>query len=121
LPKLKGKSQPFTPPVSAASLAAALPRSPRRARRHSSESIAQRGGVGAGNGEQIYVGVAIFILFWRTDRWTGVAAVEGRRRRDGTDWLFSGVTEGHSRSEQNKEDYEQARDFHLVSPCRSGG
>jgi hypothetical protein len=31
------------------------------------------------------------------------------------------VTEWHSRSEQNKEDYEQACDFHLVSPCRSGG
>ena len=49
------------------------------------------------------------ILFWRTDRRTGVAAVEGQRRRDGTDWLFSGVTEWHSRSEQNKEDYEQAQ------------
>jgi hypothetical protein len=89
-------------------------------RRHSSEHRATRRSR-SGNGEQIYVGAAILILFWRTDRRTDVAAVEGRRRRDGTDWLFSGVTEWHSRSEQNKEDYEQACDFHLVSPCRSGG
>ena len=60
-------------------------------------------------------------LFSRTDRRTGDTAVESRRRRGGADGLLSGVTEGHSRSEQNNEDYEQARDFHLLSPCRSGG
>jgi len=31
------------------------------------------------------------------------------------------LTESNSRSEQNKEGYEQARGFHLSSPCRSGG
>jgi hypothetical protein len=67
----------LTPRQSAASLAEALPRSPPRDA-GTLQSIAQRGGVGAGNGEQIYVGVAILILFWRTDRRTGVAAVEGR-------------------------------------------
>ena len=60
-------------------------------------------------------------LFWRAERRTGVTAVEGRRQRSGADWLGSGVTESNSRSEQNKEGYEQARDFHLLAPCRSGG
>jgi hypothetical protein len=60
-------------------------------------------------------------LFCRTDRRTEVTAVEGLRQLGGTDWLLSGVSERHSRSEQNKEDYEQARDFHLVSPSRSCG
>ena len=61
-------------------------------------------------------------LFWRTERRTGrYTAVKGRRQRGGADWLGSGVTESHSRSEQNKEGYEQARDFHLLAPCRSGG
>jgi hypothetical protein len=49
-------------------------------------------------GEQIYVG-ARRSLFCRTQRRTGVTAVEGRRRRGGADWLLCGVTEGHSRSE----------------------
>jgi hypothetical protein len=60
-------------------------------------------------------------LFCRTDRRTDVTAVEGRRQLGGIGWLLSGVSERHSRSEQNKEDYEQACDFHLVSPGRSGG
>jgi len=50
-----------------------------------------------------------------------LTAVESLRQLGGIGWLLSGVSERHSRSEQNKEDYEQARDFHLVSPSRSGG
>jgi len=57
-------------------------------------------------------------LFWRTERRTGVTAVEDRRQLGGTGWLVSDVTERHSRSEKNEEDYEQASDFHLLSPCR---
>jgi hypothetical protein len=60
-------------------------------------------------------------LFWRTERRTRITAVEGRRRRGGADWLGSGVTESNSRSEQNQEGYKQARDFHLLAPCRGGG
>jgi hypothetical protein len=60
-------------------------------------------------------------LFRRTERRTGVTAVEGRRQLGGIGWLVSGVTESNSRSEQNKENYEHSRDFHIVSPCRSSG
>jgi hypothetical protein len=53
-------------------------------------------------------------LFWRTERRARrCTAAKGRRRRGGADWLGSGVAESNSRSEQNKEGYEQARDFHL--------
>lgn len=65
--------------------------------------------------------VMVQILFWRTEWRTRVATVEGVRRCGGTDWPVPGVTEGNSRSEQNKEDSEETRHFHLLSPCRSGG
>src|SRR6476660_9384656 len=53
-------------------------------------------------------------LFWRTKRRTRrYTAVKGRRQCGGADWLGSGLTESNSRSEQNKEGYEQARGFHL--------
>jgi hypothetical protein len=90
-------------------------------RRHARalQSIDQRC-ISAGDGEQIYVGAAI--LFWWTERRTRrYTAVKDRRRCGGADWLGSGVTESNSRSEHNKEGYEQARDFHLLAPCRSGG
>ena len=74
-------------------------------------SIEQRDGISAAM-ESRFVS-ARQPLFWRTERRTGVTAVEGRRQRSGADWLGSGVTESNSRSEQNKEGYEQARDFHL--------
>ena len=75
------------------------------------QSIEQRDGISAAM-ESRFVS-ARQPLFWRTERRTGVTAVEGRRQRSGADWLGSGVTESNSRSEQNKEGYEQARDFHL--------
>jgi hypothetical protein len=83
------------------------------------ESIEQRDGISAAM-ESRFISARRSLL-WRTERRTDFTAVEDRRQLGGTDWLVSGVTERHSRSEQNNEDSEQARDFHLSAPCRSGG
>jgi hypothetical protein len=108
----------ITLPESTASRAEALRRSlPLVHRRSSEHRAAQR----YRRGPQRRFMSELQPLFCRTQRRTGDTAVESRRLHGGADWLLSGVTEGHRRSEQNKDDYQQARNFHLLSPCRSGG